>query len=130
MDKQNKYRERVKYLITKGREQGYLTYSEINDYLSEDLYSPDQVEVIIQGLTDGGIRVIEQAPDTKDTQSKVSEKKKAPTPEKKIITYPKNHFRNKKNTSDVKDNQSKVSEKKKGSYPGKKNNYIPKKLFK
>ena len=126
VDKQNKYRERIKYLITKGREQGYLTYSQVNDYLPEDLSGPDQVEVIIQVLIDMGISVFEQAPDTKDTPSKVSNKEKAPTPEKKIITYPKNYFKNKKNTPDVKDTQSKVSEKKKAPTPAKKMISYPK----
>ena len=48
---------RIKDLITKGREQGYLTYSEVNDHLPEDISDPDQVEDIIQNLTDMGISV-------------------------------------------------------------------------
>ena len=35
---------RIKELITRGKEQGYLTYSEVNDHLPEDISDPDQVE--------------------------------------------------------------------------------------
>ena len=60
---------RIKDLITKGREQGYLTYSEVNDHLPEDISDPDQVEDIIQNLTDMGISVFETAPDSEDLLS-------------------------------------------------------------
>jgi RNA polymerase primary sigma factor len=60
---------RIKNLITKGREQGYLTYSEVNDHLPEDISDPDQVEDIIQNLTDMGISVFENAPDAEDLLS-------------------------------------------------------------
>ncbi len=60
---------RIKDLITKGREQGYLTYSEVNDHLPEDISDPDQVEDIIQNLTDMGISVFETAPDAEDLLS-------------------------------------------------------------
>ena len=60
---------RIKDLITKGREQGYLTYSEVNDHLPEDISDPDQVEDIIQNLTDMGISVFENAPDAEDLLS-------------------------------------------------------------
>ncbi|MGB2272373.1 MAG: RNA polymerase sigma factor region1.1 domain-containing protein, partial [Pseudomonadales bacterium] len=39
---------RIKELITRGKEQGYLTYAEVNDHLPEDISDPDQVEDIIQ----------------------------------------------------------------------------------
>ncbi len=54
---------RIKDLIAKGRDQGYLTYSEVNDHLPEDISDPDQVEDIIQMINDMGISVFETAPD-------------------------------------------------------------------
>ncbi|NQY04303.1 MAG: sigma-70 family RNA polymerase sigma factor, partial [Halieaceae bacterium] len=54
---------RLKALIAKGKEQGYLTYSEVNDHLPEDISDPDQVEDIIQMINDMGIQVFEAAPD-------------------------------------------------------------------
>ncbi len=54
---------RLKELIARGKEQGYLTYSEVNDHLPEDISDPDQVEDIIQMINDMGIQVFEVAPD-------------------------------------------------------------------
>jgi len=54
---------RIKELIARGREQGYLTYTEVNDHLPEDISDPDQVEDIIQMINDIGINVYESAPD-------------------------------------------------------------------
>ncbi len=54
---------RIKELINRGREQGYLTFDEVNDHLPEDISDPDQVEDIIQMINDMGIRVYEVAPD-------------------------------------------------------------------
>ena len=53
----------IKDLIAKGREQGYLTYAEVNDHLPEDIADPEQVEDIIQMINDMGITVLETAPD-------------------------------------------------------------------
>lgn len=53
----------IKDLIAKGREQGYLTYAEVNDHLPEDIADPEQVEDIIQMINDMGITVFESAPD-------------------------------------------------------------------
>lgn len=53
-------------LIAKGKEQGYLTYSEVNDYLPEDLMNSSQIEDIIQMINDMGIRVMETAPNVDD----------------------------------------------------------------
>ena len=53
----------LKSLIAKGREQGYLTYAEVNDHLPEQISDPDQVEDIIQMINDMGIKVYEAAPD-------------------------------------------------------------------
>ena len=57
---------RLKALIAKGKEQGYLTYAEVNDHLPDDISDPDQVEDIIQMSNDMGIQVFEQAPDADD----------------------------------------------------------------
>ena len=54
---------RLKELITRGREQGYLTYAEVNDHLPEDISDPEQVEDIIRMINDMGINVFESAPD-------------------------------------------------------------------
>ena len=53
----------LKLLVAKGKEQGYLTYSEVNDHLPEDIVDSDQIEDIIQMINDMGIQVVETAPD-------------------------------------------------------------------
>ncbi|MFS1537760.1 MAG: RNA polymerase sigma factor RpoD [Candidatus Phlomobacter fragariae] len=53
-------------LVTKGKEQGYLTYAEVNDHLPEDIVDSDQIEDIIQMINDMGIQVMEEAPDADD----------------------------------------------------------------
>jgi RNA polymerase primary sigma factor len=53
----------LKLLITKGKEQGYLTYHEVNDHLPEDVVDPDQIENFIAMINDMGIDVHEFAPD-------------------------------------------------------------------
>jgi RNA polymerase primary sigma factor len=57
---------RIKDLITRGKDQGYLTYAEVNDHLPDDISDPDQIEEIIQMINDMGIRVYESAPDAED----------------------------------------------------------------
>ncbi|MFC3852159.1 RNA polymerase sigma factor RpoD [Salinispirillum marinum] len=57
---------RLKKLIAKGKEQGYLTYAEVNDHLPEEIASPEQVEDIIRMINDIGINVVETAPDDGD----------------------------------------------------------------
>src|SRR5690554_202973 len=59
----NTQKSRLKDLIARGKEQGYLTYSEVNDHLPEDIADPDQVEDIIRMINDMGIQVSEVAPD-------------------------------------------------------------------
>ncbi len=54
---------RLKELISRGREQGYLTYADVNDHLPEDISDPEQVEDIIRMINDMGINVYEVAPD-------------------------------------------------------------------
>ncbi len=53
----------LKELIARGKEQGYLTYAEVNDHLPEGIVDPDQVEEIIAMIGDMGIAVHERAPD-------------------------------------------------------------------
>ena len=54
---------RLKTLIAKGKEQGYLTYADVNDHLPDDISDPEQVEDIIQMINDMGIQVFEETPD-------------------------------------------------------------------
>ncbi|MGB5396275.1 MAG: RNA polymerase sigma factor RpoD [Gammaproteobacteria bacterium] len=56
-------KSRLKILIAKGKEQGYLTYSEVNDHLPEGIVDPSQVEDIINTINDMGITVCEIAPE-------------------------------------------------------------------
>jgi len=57
-------RKQLKELIARGKEQGYLTYAEVNDYLPDDLVDPDQIDEIVGMFDDMGIEVHEEAPDT------------------------------------------------------------------
>ncbi len=54
---------RLKDLISRGREQGYLTYAEVNDHLPDEISDPDQIEDIIGMINDMGIAVHEVAPE-------------------------------------------------------------------
>jgi len=62
MDKDQQ--SRLKLLIEKGKDQGFLTYAEVNDHLPEDIVDPQQIEDIIGMINDMGILVHEVAPDT------------------------------------------------------------------
>ncbi|MHB1056902.1 MAG: RNA polymerase sigma factor RpoD [Rhodanobacter sp.] len=53
----------IKALISKGLEQGYLTYAEINDHLPDDIVDPEQIEDIMAVLKGVGIEVHDAAPD-------------------------------------------------------------------
>ena len=53
----------IKLLIAKGKEQGYLTYREVNDHLPDEIVDPEQIEDIVNMINDMGIPVHEQAPD-------------------------------------------------------------------
>ncbi len=57
---------RLKDLISRGREQGYLTYSEVNDHLPNDISDPEQIDDIIGTINDMGITVYETAPERDD----------------------------------------------------------------
>jgi len=53
----------LKDLIIKGKEQGFLTYTQVNDHLPDDIVDPEQIEDIINMINDMGISVHEKAPD-------------------------------------------------------------------
>ena len=53
----------LKFLILKGKEQGYLTYAEVNDHLPDSIVDPEQIEEIVTTIGDMGIKVYEKAPD-------------------------------------------------------------------
>ena len=53
----------LKDLIARGKEQGYLTYAEVNDHLPNDIVDPEQIEDIVNMINDMGIAVHEKAPD-------------------------------------------------------------------
>ena len=61
-----KQQSRLKELISRGREQGYLTYAEVNDHLPDDISDPEQIEDIIGMINDMGITVHESAPEADD----------------------------------------------------------------
>jgi len=60
---QAQQQSQLKALIAKGKEQGFLTYAEVNDHLPADIVDPEQVENIIGMINDMGIQVFETAPD-------------------------------------------------------------------
>ena len=59
----NKQAQQLKDLIARGKEQGYLTYAEVNDHLPNDIVDPEQIEGIVNMINDMGIAVHEKAPD-------------------------------------------------------------------
>ncbi len=59
----NTQAQQLKDLIARGKEQGYLTYTEVNDHLPNDIVDPEQIEDIVNMINDMGIAVHEKAPD-------------------------------------------------------------------
>ncbi len=59
----SKQAQQLKELIARGKEQGYLTYAEVNDHLPNDIVDPEQIEDIVNMINDMGIAVHEKAPD-------------------------------------------------------------------
>jgi len=59
----NDKQSQLKLLIARGKEQGYLTYAEVNDHLPNDIVDPEQIEDIVNMINDMGITVHEKAPD-------------------------------------------------------------------
>jgi len=66
MDQQQQ-QSQLKQLITRGKEQGYLTYTEVNDHLPEGIVEPEQIEDIVRMINDMGIEVHETAPTELDS---------------------------------------------------------------
>ena len=60
---QEQQQSQLKLLIAKGKEQGFLTYAEVNDHLPNDIVDPEQIEEIVGMINDMGITVHEKAPD-------------------------------------------------------------------
>ncbi len=58
-----KQAQQLKELIARGKEQGYLTYAEVNDHLPNDIVDPEQIEDIVNMINDMGIAVHEKVPD-------------------------------------------------------------------
>jgi len=56
----------IKLLIARGKEQGYLTYAEVNDHLPDEIVDPEQIEDIVNTINDMGIPVYEKAPDAEE----------------------------------------------------------------
>ncbi len=60
---QEAQRIQLKKLIIRGKEQGFLTYREINDHLPEDVHDTDQIEAVVSMINDMGIEVYDKTPD-------------------------------------------------------------------
>jgi RNA polymerase primary sigma factor len=71
----------LKLLIARGKEQGYLTYSQVNDHLPAEIVDPEQIEDIVNTINDMGIPVYEKAP---DTESLLASEPSAPADEEAI----------------------------------------------
>ncbi|MEZ5450752.1 MAG: RNA polymerase sigma factor region1.1 domain-containing protein, partial [Thiolinea sp.] len=63
MSQQEQQQSSLKELIARGKEQGYLTYAEVNDHLPDTIVDPEQIEDIVAMINDMGITVFENAPD-------------------------------------------------------------------
>ncbi|HFC4576753.1 TPA: RNA polymerase sigma factor RpoD [Neisseria gonorrhoeae] len=59
-------RARLRQLIIMGKERGYITYSEINDALPDDMSDADQIDNIVSMISGLGIQVTEHTPDAED----------------------------------------------------------------
>ena len=62
----------LRELVDKGKDQGFLTYEDINSMLPEDISDPDQVEETIQMLMDIGIEVLESTTNASDDNSEAA----------------------------------------------------------
>jgi RNA polymerase primary sigma factor len=66
MNQEQQKKNSLRDLIAKGKEQGFLTYAEVNDHLPDNVVDPDQIEDIVRMINDMGIVVHERAPDSSD----------------------------------------------------------------
>ncbi|MCF7984622.1 MAG: RNA polymerase sigma factor RpoD [Thiohalocapsa sp.] len=69
MDQEQQQASQLKQLIAKGKEQGFLTYTEVNDHLPDGIIEPEQIEDIVRMINDMGITVHESAPAEIDSLS-------------------------------------------------------------
>ena len=60
----SKQAQQLKDLIARGKEKGFLTYSEVNDHLPNEIVDPEQIEDIVNMINAMGITVYEKAPDS------------------------------------------------------------------
>ena len=73
----NSKKSELKRLILKGKEQGFLTYREINDHLPEDMNDTDQIESVVNMINDMGIEVFDSVPDADSLLLKAETDKEA-----------------------------------------------------
>jgi len=66
MNQEQRQQNSIRDLIAKGKEQGFLTYAEVNDHLPDSVVDPEQIEDIVRMINDMGISVHETAPETED----------------------------------------------------------------
>ncbi len=69
MNQATQQQNSIRDLIAKGKEQGFLTYAEVNDHLPDSVVDPEQIEDIVRMINDMGISVHEQAPEDDNTLS-------------------------------------------------------------
>jgi len=67
MNQEQRQQNSIRDLIAKGKEQGFLTYAEVNDHLPDSVVDPEQIEDIVRMINDMGIQVHETAPETDDS---------------------------------------------------------------
>ena len=73
----------LKLLIARGKEQGYLTYAQVNDHLPSEIVDPEQIEDIVNTINDMGIPVYEKAPDTESLLATEPSRRPTKKPSKK-----------------------------------------------
>jgi RNA polymerase primary sigma factor len=66
MNQEQRQQNSIRDLIAKGKEQGFLTYAEVNDHLPDSVVDPEQIEDIVRMINDMGIQVHETAPESDD----------------------------------------------------------------
>ncbi len=67
MNQEQRQKNSIRDLIAKGKEQGFLTYAEVNDHLPDSVVDPEQIEDIVRIINDMGISVHETPPETDDS---------------------------------------------------------------
>src|SRR5208283_1061126 len=53
--------EGLKALLESGKAKGYLTYSQVNDYLPDDAVNPEKLDQLLMVLEDHGIELIDES---------------------------------------------------------------------